>query len=113
VSVVFYCPCGGEIAPGGTAHVGGGDCLSCGKSFADTDAIGAAGGTAAIVSARRAAQGVCQVEGCGSILGVALCDEPVGARRTCDLRLCEEHRVRVGHNRDRCPRHGAGKVMAR
>lgn len=40
---------------------------------------------------------------------VALCDEPIGGRatpgKTCDARMCGEHRARVGPNLDRCPLH--------
>jgi len=52
----------------------------------------------------------CQVKGCGKG-AVALCDhllEPHQRgtkKRSCDARLCADHRVRVGDNRDLCPFH--------
>jgi hypothetical protein len=36
---------------------------------------------------------------------VALCDHTVSATKTCDKRICPQHRRRVGVNVDRCPLH--------
>jgi hypothetical protein len=100
-----WCPCGGEVAAGGDAPPGGGQCLSCGLVFATVAAVTAAGGMAAqLCNRRRSGAARCQVQGCRHDM-VALCDAPVGNRRTCDLRICSHHRTRVGRNRDRCPEH--------
>jgi hypothetical protein len=33
VSWMLWCPCGGEVAAGGKAPPGGGECLACGRIF--------------------------------------------------------------------------------
>jgi len=102
------CPCGGEVAAGGKAPAGGGECLVCGRVFASGEAAVAAGGSAAHVCIRgRRRSALCEEPGCKNEQ-VALCDEPVEGRRTCDRRVCAIHRHRVGSNRDRCPAHARG-----
>ena len=59
----------------------------------------------------------CQIDGC-SAEHVALCDFPLQglkAGKTCDRRMCEGHRAKVGPDRDLCPVHlafEAGHVAA-
>lgn len=106
MSWMFWCPCGGEVAAGGKAPPGGGECLACGRIFEAGASVAAAGGAVAHLCTRgrpRRAER-CQEEGCSAPM-VALCDEPVGGRRTCDRRVCARHRTGVGDNRDRCPAH--------
>ena len=46
---------------------------------------------------------------CGMELAPYLCDEPMGAGRTCDRPLGENCRLRVPPDHDYCPEHSAGK----
>ncbi len=105
------CPCGGEVSPGGKAPEGGAECLKCGRVFVSGEALIAAGGGwmhVCIRGGRRPKVERCQVEWCTGV-SVALCDEPNDAGPgTCDFRMCVTHRLKVGRNRDRCPRHAAG-----
>ena len=64
------------------------------------------GGETAIVCGRGPRPQKCSAPGCGR-LSVALCDWPVSDHRTCDKRLCAEHRVKQGPNRDFCPEHAS------
>ena len=45
----------------------------------------------------------CQYEYCGRLV-IVLCDFQI-KDGTCDMRLCEKHRKRVGKNKDYCPKH--------
>lgn len=71
------------------------------------------GGVAVVCTGGGGRRLKCQVRGCTRGV-VALCDHVLDPyargtkRRTCDARLCDEHRVRVGANRDLCPFHGEG-----
>lgn len=104
----FRCPCGGEVASGGKAPPGGGQCLGCERVFETLGAVSAAGGSAMHLCIRGPSRPkLCQEDGCRSP-HVALCDEPAGGRGTCDRRICATHRTRVGDNRDRCPKHAGG-----
>lgn len=103
---MHWCRCGGEVSAGGKAPAGGGECLACGAVYEDAAAVSRAGGGSAIICGGRGRRrpALCQVEGCRAV-GVALCDEPVGSRRTCDRLLCSRHATSVGRNRERCPEH--------
>lgn len=106
----FLCPapCNGEVATGGDAPEGGGQCLRCGRVFDSGAAVASAGGGAAFVCVRgRGRVQKCAEPGCGDPT-TPLCDEPVAGGRTCDRRMCDAHRTRVGRNRDRCPLHAPG-----
>jgi len=105
-----WCSCGGEVHPGGKAPQGGGECLRCERVYPDTAALHAAGGTIARLCGVRARAERCSVSGCKGKV-VALCDAPGTGRRTCDRRLCEEHRARVGQNRDHCPEHAGQQTL--
>jgi hypothetical protein len=101
---MFTCPCGGEVAAGGKAPAGGGECMKCHRVFETAAAVTDAGGGAIHLCGGRARPQRCQVPEC-TATSVALCDEPVAGGRTCDRRLCRDHRIAVGRNRDRCPDH--------
>jgi hypothetical protein len=62
------------------------------------------GGFVAIACGPRGRRLNCSVPGCLAA-HVALCDFPLKGKGTCDLRLCEQHRVKVGPDEDRCPAH--------
>ncbi len=62
------------------------------------------GGGTVIVCGPRGRSSPCQVEGCSKPHTV-LCDGNVGIRKTCDMRLCNDHRAHVGPDRDLCPNH--------
>lgn len=98
-------PCGGQVAAGGNAPEGGGECLTCGRLFGSAAALQEAGGTSAMICGGRGLGKPPQrCEYCTRGM-VALCDEPIGGGRTCDRRMCAAHRSSVGRNRDRCPDH--------
>lgn len=64
----------------------------------------------ALITCRRGGRRLpCQVPGCTNP-HVALCDFPLAgpkAGRTCDRRMCEAHRTRVGRDQDHCAVHAA------
>lgn len=57
-----------------------------------------------VCGARQPRAARCQWAGCLRP-HAALCDFPIGNGRTCDAKICEAHRLRIGPNEDRCPQH--------
>ena len=72
--------------------------MTC-ESFKIGDAVG-------IICSRGKRRPNCAVPGCGRP-AMFECDWPVKRKKsgTCDARLCEAHRVKVGEDRDLCPPH--------
>lgn len=62
------------------------------------------GGGAIICAGRGRAAARCQHPACNTP-HVALCDHPLGNGKTCDMRLCGAHRIKVGPDDDRCEHH--------
>lgn len=110
---MFFCPdpCGGQVVAGGAAPAGGGQCLKCEKVWETGEALVKAGGGQAWICGGRGRRPTCKVPNCGRPQA-ALCDFPIdrrGKRGTCDASMCEEHRTKVGPNRDHCPAHAKVK----
>jgi hypothetical protein len=67
-------------------------------------AIPLAAGVVVIACSRGQRVASCSVPGCGKP-HVALCDWPTKPGKTCDAKLCEQHRHPVGPDADYCPPH--------
>jgi len=70
-----------------------------------------------IVCSGRSRSFRCQASGCKNP-ATALCDAELGPlrgtkQRTCSARLCDDHRHRVGPDRDLCPFHAPAKAEPR
>jgi len=69
------------------------------------------GGVSAwICGVRAPRRAACSVPHCERP-AAALCDFPLKTK-TCDAKLCETHRVKVGDDRDHCPAHARAGQLA-